>query len=100
MDHGADNHYRGRGILGFGYSDAERFMTPPARREYSLNYLPHCIGVSRGNRGVLVPAHRKFASLDEAKALERPPGFRPWIDGPDGFHTYAFGRWQFTPQAA
>jgi hypothetical protein len=60
-----------------------------------LHYQPISIGVSPGNRGPLVPRPRIVASVDEAKALDFPAGYRPWIDAPDGYHIYAFGHWQF-----
>lgn len=83
--------------------DAERFMTPkvqtlrPRITKYVVGYLPlgGC-GVGPSGRGVLLPRYREFASLDEAKASDVPLGFVPWIEGPDGFHTYCFDQWQFT----
>ena len=82
--------------------DAERFRDPkvltlrPRVMKYVVRYQPHCCGVGPSGRGVLLPQDREFTSLDDARASEVPPGFRPWIEGPDGFYTYGFGQWQFT----
>ena len=81
--------------------DAERFIAPkvlrPRGMKYIVGYLPigGC-GVGPSGRGVMLPPSRKFASLDEAMASDVPSGFMPWIEGPEGFHTYGFGQWQFT----
>jgi|HubBroStandDraft_6_1064221.scaffolds.fasta_scaffold847134_1 hypothetical protein len=83
--------------------DAERFITPkvltlrPRVMKYVVRYLPlgGC-GVGPSGRTPQLPQEREFASLDEAKTSHVPPGFSPWIEGPDGFHTYGFGQWQFT----
>lgn len=83
--------------------DAERFIASkvltlrPRVLKYVVGYLPlgGC-GIGPSGRGVLLPQYREFASLDEAKASQVPPGFRPWIEGPEGFHTYGFEEWQFT----
>lgn len=83
--------------------DAERFGAAkvlrirPRAMKYVVGYIPigGC-GVGPSGIGVLLPPYREFASLDAAKAADVPRGFLPWIDGPDGYHTYAFGQWQFT----
>lgn len=78
-------------------TDAERFRAPQALRRYLAGYLPrNGCGVGPSGRGVSVPSQREFSSLDEAKA-SNIPGFALWIEGPDGYHTYGYGRWQFTP---
>lgn len=79
--------------------DAERFMAPKVPGvKYVVGYLPigGC-GVGPGGRGVLLPPHREFASLGAAMAADVRLGFRPWIAGPDGYYSYAFGLWQFAP---
>lgn len=86
MNGAADEWYRSR-------------ATPQRMRtSYILNFRPvGGIGVGSGNTGVLLPPCRKLASLNEAKALQAPPGFSPSvIEAPDGFHTFAFAQWQFT----
>jgi hypothetical protein len=60
-----------------------------------LHWQPISIGVSPGNRGPLVPRSRVVASVDEAKALESPAGYRPWIEASGGYRIYAFAGWQF-----
>jgi hypothetical protein len=62
-----------------------------------VGYLPISgCGIGPSGRGVLCPPQRKFSSVGEAKAATVPPGFVPWITESDGFHTFTFGRWQFT----
>jgi hypothetical protein len=62
-----------------------------------VGYLPlgGC-GAGPSGTDVLCPPRRRFSSVSEAKAAPVPEGFVPWIAEPAGFHTRAFGQWQFT----
>lgn len=78
--------------------DGERFKA--RLMDCVVGYLPRSCGVGPSGRGELVPPFLslKSVSVHEARVLAARPDFRPWIEEAAGFHTYAFGQWQFIPR--